>query len=95
MPDIAYQNILHETTKLFTEVLHINVPSVKTDLLDTGLLDSQKFVDLLLHLEQDLGAIIGVDDFEIENFRSIEDIAKLVFNRTNSTLSGSVTGWQK
>lgn len=87
MPDAEYQKLEADIAKLFLETLNINVSSVKTDLLDSGVLDSQKFVELLLHLEQDLGATIGVDDFEIENFRSIEEIARLVFNRTNSALA--------
>lgn len=73
-----YQNIQAEITKLFIDVLNIYVPSTTTDLLDAGILDSQKFVELLLRLEQKFGARIDVEDFETENFRSIETITNLV-----------------
>jgi acyl carrier protein len=70
-----------EIAKLFTEVLHVDVQSTTTDLLDTGILDSQKFVELLLHLEQTFEVLISLQDFEIENFSCIEKIATLVFQR--------------
>lgn len=81
---VEYQNIQAEIVKLFLYVLNVDVPLVSTDLLDTGILDSQKFVELLLHLEQKFDAQIDVEDFEIENFRCIEKIANLVFQRKTS-----------
>jgi acyl carrier protein len=70
---------------LFSEVMHVDVPSVKTDLFDTGILDSQKFVDLLLHIERSFHTQINIDDFEIENFRCIEKIASLIVQRNTGT----------
>jgi acyl carrier protein len=69
---------------LFSHELNVEVPLATTDLLDTGILDSQKFVELLLRLEQKFNAHIDIEDFEIENFRCIEKIAKLVFRRKTS-----------
>ena len=68
---------------LFAEVMHVEVPSVKTDLFDTGILDSQKFVELLLHIEQNFQTQINLEDFEIENFRCIEKIASLIVQRNS------------
>ena len=82
---VEYQDIQAEIAKLFASVLNVDVPLATTDLLDTGILDSQKFVELLFHLEQRFGAQIDVEDFEIENFRCIERIAKLVSLRKTST----------
>ena len=77
--------IQHEIANLFTEVLHIDVQSTTTDLLDTGILDSQKFVELLFHLEQRFNILISIQDFEIRNFSSIERIATLISQRTAHT----------
>ena len=68
---------------MFAEVMHVEVPSVKTDLFDTGILDSQKFVELLLHIEQNFQTQINLEDFEIENFRCIEKIASLIVQRNS------------
>lgn len=70
-------------SSLFSEAMHVEVPSVDTDLFESGLLDSQKFVELLLQIEQNFNTHIDVEDFEIENFRCIEKIAALIFQQTN------------
>jgi acyl carrier protein len=63
---------------LFSEVMHVEVPSAETDLFDSGILDSQRFVELLLHIEQNFQTQISLDDLEIENFRCIEKITTLI-----------------
>lgn len=60
---------------LISEQMNLEVPSVDTDLFDTGLLDSLAFVDLLTQLEQKFGIAVSVDDLEIENFRTVARIA--------------------
>jgi acyl carrier protein len=69
-------------SELFTR-MHVAVPSVETDLFDSGILDSQKLVELLFFIEQDFKTAIDVEDFEIENFRCIEKIAALLMERKN------------
>jgi acyl carrier protein len=67
--------------KFFLERVHIEIPSVDTDLLETGALDSLAFVDLLLYMEQEFGITASFDDLELDNFRSINKIADFVANR--------------
>ena len=67
---------------LFTEKLHIEVPSIDTDLLETGALDSLTFVDLLVQLEQEFGIRLSLEDLEIEDFRPIARIAPFVSHGT-------------
>ena len=67
--------------KVFNDALDVYVPSPTTDLLESGILDSQKFVELLLHLEQTFDVKVDLEDFEIDNFRSIETIASLLARR--------------
>jgi methoxymalonate biosynthesis acyl carrier protein len=83
------QKVDHEVIQarlrsLFSEVLHAEVPSIETDLFDTGILDSQKFVELLLHIEQCFNTQINIEDFEIENFRCIDKITALILQRMNA-----------
>src|SRR5579872_3764804 len=75
MRDPDQKRIQTRLSILFSEVLHVEVPSVDTDLFDTGILDSQRFVELLLFIEQNFDTHIDIQDFEIENFRCIEKIA--------------------
>jgi acyl carrier protein len=69
--------------QLFSGSLHIDVPSVDTDLFDTGALDSLAFVELLVQLEREFGVTTSVDDLDVGNFRSIARIAEFVATRTN------------
>ncbi len=77
------RSVQNRLTTLFSEVMHVEVPSVETDLFSTGILDSQRFVELLLHIEKYFNTPIDIDDFEIENFRCIEKIAALILQRQN------------
>lgn len=82
---VEYRNIEAEIAKLFTDVLNVDVPLATTDLLDTGILESGKFVELLICMEQKFDVQIDLDDMEIENFRCIERIANLVLKRRTSS----------
>ncbi|HXM22678.1 MAG TPA: phosphopantetheine-binding protein [Terriglobales bacterium] len=83
MANTDYETISTRLSALFSEVMHLEVLSAETDLFETGILDSQRFVELLLHIEQHFNTHIDIQDFEIENFRCIEKIAALIFERKN------------
>jgi acyl carrier protein len=67
--------------RLFQDTLNLQVASPTVDLLETGLLDSLTFVQLLFHIEQEFGVTVGPDELEIENFRSVAEIARFVATR--------------
>lgn len=69
---------------IFSGALHLDVPSVDTDLFDTGVLDSLAFVELLLNLEREFGVTTSVDDLETEHFKSIASIADFVASRAGA-----------
>ena len=70
--------ILQRLGTLFTESFHIEVPSPDTDLLETGILDSFQFVELLFQLEQRLGVRIAVEEIDLDDLRTLARIARLV-----------------
>ena len=63
---------------LFRRHLHLEVPSLDTDLLETGLLDSLLIVDLLVHIERELGRTLPMEALELEDFRSLVTIARCI-----------------
>jgi acyl carrier protein len=63
---------------LFVECFHIEVPSPDTDLLESGILDSLQFVELLVQLEQRFGHRVEVDSLNIDDLRTLERIARLM-----------------
>jgi acyl carrier protein len=76
---LAHQNAITEQLgALFVETFHIEVPSPDTDLLDSGILDSLQFVELLIQLEQRFGLRIKVEDIDLDDLRTLARIARLV-----------------
>lgn len=72
------EGIEERLSKIFEENLNVSVPSVDTDLFESGGLDSLVFVELLVCLEKELDVVVEVEDMELENFRSIERIAEFL-----------------
>jgi D-alanine--poly(phosphoribitol) ligase subunit 2 len=63
---------------LFAETFHIEAPAPDADLLESGLLDSFQFVELLLQLERRFGVRLRIDDIELDDLRTLERIARMV-----------------
>jgi acyl carrier protein len=59
--------------------------ATETDLIATGLLDSLALVDLLVQLEQEFDVQINLDDLEIDNFRSVRNIAAFIHRQRGGT----------
>jgi acyl carrier protein len=79
---IEHHGVHHKLTELFAKKLNLEVSSVDTDLVETGLLDSLALIELLAQLEETFGVSVSTDDLELENFRSIASIAGFVGRRT-------------
>ena len=74
-----------QLTSFFADEMSLQIPSVDTDLFDTGVLDSLAFEQLLLHLEREFGVTMSVDDLEMDHFRSIAQIAGFVATHADSS----------
>ena len=64
--------------EIFAESFHIEVPSPETDLLESGILDSLQFVELLAQLEQHFKLRMNIEDIDREDLRTLDRIARLV-----------------
>ncbi len=64
--------------RLLRDALSIELPSRDTDLLQAGLLDSLTLVQLLVEVEAEFGVEIPLDDFDPDEFRTAESIARFV-----------------
>jgi len=92
MHNSGYQEVQAQLTSLINDKLHVEAPSEESDLFETGILDSQKFVELLLQIEQQFGTPIAIEDFEIENFRTTARIAALILRHKGAAQSVSDAG---
>jgi acyl carrier protein len=73
--------IVRDLGALFSEKLDLEVPSADADLIDTGLLDSLRLVELLLHIEGSLGCRLPLEDIDLDDLRSLNRIARLIAGR--------------
>jgi acyl carrier protein len=78
---VAIDNeVLHAQFRaFFSEKLSVEVSSIDTDLVQTGILDSLALVELLTYIEKEFEAEISLDDVGIEDFHSIAKIAEYVY----------------
>ncbi len=79
-----YTTLHQQITTFFVEKLNLDVPTIDTDLMMTGILDSLAFVEVLVYLETEFERKISIDDIEIDNFRSVAKIAEFVANHDES-----------
>jgi methoxymalonate biosynthesis acyl carrier protein len=71
--------------KVFVQHLHIQAPSPDKDLIESGIIDSLTFVELLARLEQEFSIRIPLEDLDLNQFRSIARIGEFV----RAKISGS------
>lgn len=78
-------SMIERLDALFAEKFHVEIPSPDTDLLESGILDSFQFVELLLCLEQNFSLRIKIDDIDLEDLRTLARIARLVDANQDAT----------
>jgi methoxymalonate biosynthesis acyl carrier protein len=67
-----------EIARLFTERLQVDVPGPDVDLFATGVVDSLMFVKLLASLEERFTIRVSFEELEIDDFRTLSQIASFV-----------------
>lgn len=67
-----------EIASLLFHNLNVEISSVHDDLIESGLLDSLRIVELVMHLESRFLLRIPFEVLEIESFRSVACIARLM-----------------
>jgi acyl carrier protein len=72
---------VEHVNEIFRNGLNIDVPAADTDLIDGGFLDSLALVELVFQLEQQFAIELPLDELDVENFRTVAQIAGLVESR--------------
>lgn len=74
----THAEMQHRLMEFFRDKLEIDVPTPETDLIETGLMDSLVFVELLFQLERDWSVTIAVETVDLDQFRSIASIVAFI-----------------
>lgn len=64
--------------RIFNDTLNITPPAPEVDIIDAALLDSLGLVTLLFEIEQELAVQIPLESLEVDDFRSIGLISRLI-----------------
>jgi acyl carrier protein len=73
--NIADSDVQATITEIIRARLNVEVSTADTDLLETGVLDSLALVMLIAALEEEFACELLLDDFDLDWFRSVEQIA--------------------
>jgi acyl carrier protein len=78
---ITIEAIHERLGAIFADTFHVDVPAPDTDLLDSGILDSLQFVELLYQLERRFGLKLRIEEIDLDDLRSLGRIGRLVSRR--------------
>jgi D-alanine--poly(phosphoribitol) ligase subunit 2 len=63
---------------LIRDALQVEVPAPDVDLIEADLIDSLALISLITEIEGEFGVELPLEDFDIEKFRSANQIAEYV-----------------
>jgi acyl carrier protein len=72
------QKITARIQRIFEETFSVSAPAPQTDIIEAGLLDSVALVTFLFEIELQFGMEVPLASLEIDDFRTIESIARLI-----------------
>ena len=64
--------------RIFEQVFELSAPAPQMDIVEAAQIDSVALVSFLLEVEKRFGLEIPLESLQIEDFRTIESIARLV-----------------
>jgi acyl carrier protein len=72
------QEITARIQHIFEQAFNVSAPAPQTDIIDAALIDSVALVAFLFEIEKQFGIEMPLESLEIDEFRTIESIARLV-----------------
>lgn len=67
-----------QVSELIRRTLLVDVQSPDTDLIEAGVIDSLALISLITEIEREFSVELPLDDFDVDSFRSAEQIAAYV-----------------
>jgi acyl carrier protein len=72
------QEIVARIGRIFEDTLSMSAPAPEIDIIEAALLDSLTLVSLLFAIEQEFAIEIPLDSLEIDAFRTVSSIARMI-----------------
>jgi len=80
------EHLQHQITAIFAERFETKLEPAELDLLETGIVDSVRIVELVLEIEQRFGVNLPFEELEIEDFRTVPRLAERIARNTPGLL---------
>jgi acyl carrier protein len=74
-------DIQNAITAFLRERFGVEPPEADANLIESGVIDSMMFVDLIVFIEERFGVVAELDDLEIDNFATVASMARFVIAR--------------
>jgi D-alanine--poly(phosphoribitol) ligase subunit 2 len=71
-----------EISDIFAGRFETKLDSLDVDLLESGIVDSVRIVELVLEIEQRFGVSLPFEELEIEDFRTVSRLAERIARNT-------------
>lgn len=78
---IKVEDFERQLQRVFQRRLNLDIPEPETDILETGIVDSLTFVELLVSIEEEFGIPVDLAELDLEHFRSVRRIARFLAAR--------------
>jgi D-alanine--poly(phosphoribitol) ligase subunit 2 len=78
----SLDKLQQQITDIFAERFETRLDSGEVDLLETGIVDSVRIVELVLEIEQRFGVSLPFEALEIEDFRTVPRLAERIARTT-------------
>jgi D-alanine--poly(phosphoribitol) ligase subunit 2 len=80
------EQLQQQIADIFVERFETKLVSHEIDLLETGIVDSVRIVELVLEIEQRFGVSLPFEELEIEDFRTVPRLAERIARTTPALL---------
>jgi acyl carrier protein len=77
----APPDIQDQICAILREQANVEVPSTDFDLIESGVMDSLTFVDMLFQIEQRFSVSLDIENLDLDDIRSVDRIGQTVASR--------------
>lgn len=72
--------------QFFRDQFNVELPSMGADLIEAGILDSLMLIEVVMFMETEFSVTTELDDLEVENFLTIDSMARFVAARQQASV---------
>ncbi|KAA2266547.1 acyl carrier protein [Solihabitans fulvus] len=87
--ETAVDEVVDEIRTFFSSAVGEGVPHPDDDYFALGLVNSLFALELVTHVERTFGLTVEVEDLDLDNFRTMNRIARFVRHKLSETSGGS------